>query len=264
MLASFLRSATGLPLAVEEQRALAHTSGNAVELRLASELEAGLGKEGYSLDVELWPISFGEAPIKITAATPAGLFYGGQTLRQLLVAADLAKTKEAGATWQVPCCHIEDQPRFPWRGLLLDESRHFFGKEFVKQTIDRLAFYKMNTLHWHLTDDQGWRIEIKKVSQAHGSRLLARSDRARRQTLRRFLHPGRDPRGCRLRRTAVRDHRARDRDARPFARRAGLLSAVLLPGRAAEGPHRLRHFAGRLTARATTPRSPSSTTCSTK
>ena len=134
MLASFLRSATGLPLAVEEQRALAHTSGNAVELRLASELEAGLGKEGYSLDVELWPTSFGEAPIKITAATPAGLFYGGQTLRQLLVAADPGKTKEAGATWQVPNCHIEDQPRFPWRGLLLDESRHFFGKEFVKQT----------------------------------------------------------------------------------------------------------------------------------
>ena len=104
----------------------------------------------------------GEAPINIAAAAPAGLFYGGQTLRQLLAAADVAQSKEAGATCQVPCCHIEDQPRFPWRGLLLDESRHFFGKEFVKQTIDRLAAYKLNTLHWHLTDDQGWRIEIKK------------------------------------------------------------------------------------------------------
>ena len=64
--------------------------------------------------------------------------------------------------WQVPCCQIEDQPRFPWRGLLLDEGRHFFGKEFVKHYIDLLAAYKMNTLHWHLTEDQGWRIEIKK------------------------------------------------------------------------------------------------------
>ncbi len=157
MLASLLRPATGLPLPVLpslKDISLDHF----IELSLDTTLETSLGKEGYRLDVLLTPYIH----IRITAATTAGLFYGGQTLRQLLPAAVYAKTAQAGVKWQVPCCRIEDRPRFPWRGLLLDEGRHFFGQQFVKHCIDLLAAHKMNTLHWHLTEDQGWRIEIKK------------------------------------------------------------------------------------------------------
>ena len=156
MLALILRPATGLPLPVQPMPTMGGRLGNAIVLTLDSTLETVLGKEGYRLDVLPTPI------IRITAATPAGLFYGGQTLRQLLQTGLSLDGKNSSREIQVPCCRIEDHPRFPWRGLLLDESRHFFGKEFVKQTIDRLASYKMNTLHWHLTDDQGWRIEIRK------------------------------------------------------------------------------------------------------
>lgn len=159
MLASLLRPATGLPLPVQHIPALGGKIGNAVTITLDPGLEAALGKEGYRLDVFPTPI------IHITAAAPAGIFYGGQTLRQLLPPAVFAKTKQAGVKWQVPCCRIEDKPRFPWRGLLLDEGRHFFGKQFVQHCIDLLAAHKLNTLHWHLTEDQGWRIEIKKYPQ---------------------------------------------------------------------------------------------------
>ncbi|MEI7900668.1 MAG: beta-N-acetylhexosaminidase [bacterium] len=102
-----------------------------------------LGNEGYELDVT-------PKAVRLTAAKPAGLFYGVQTLRQLL----------DGGT--LPAVAITDWPRFVWRGLLLDEGRHFQGKEFVKRYIDYLAYHKLNVLHWHLTEDQGWRIEIKK------------------------------------------------------------------------------------------------------
>lgn len=155
MLALLLRPATGLPLPVGPMR-LSIGRRSCISLALDARLENVLGKEGYRLDM-LPPSN-----IYITAATPAGLFYGGQTLRQLLPTAVFAKTEQAGVKWQIPCCHIEDKPRFPWRGLLLDEGRHFFGKQFVKHCIDLLAAHKLNTLHWHLTEDQGWRIEIKK------------------------------------------------------------------------------------------------------
>jgi len=84
-----------------------------------------------------------------------GVFYGLQSLLQLVKADSAGKLS-------IPCVKIEDEPRFQWRGMHLDVSRHFFSKEFVKKYIDYLATYKMNTFHWHLTDDQGWRIEIKK------------------------------------------------------------------------------------------------------
>jgi hexosaminidase len=154
MLASFLRPATGLPLSVAPLKAGANLP-NSILLELHPGLESSLGNERYILVV----IRNG---ICITAATPAALFYGGQTLRQLLPPAIYAKTKQEGVKWTVPCCNIDDKPRFPWRGLLLDDCRHFFGKDFAKRTIDLLAIHKMNTLHWHLTEDQGWRIEIKK------------------------------------------------------------------------------------------------------
>ena len=107
-----------------------------------------LGDEGYRLTAT-------RDMVDIRAFKPAGIFYGFQTLLQLL-----SKTSEGG--WQIPCVEIEDYPRFCWRGMHLDVSRHFMPAEFVKKYIDLLAMHKMNTLHWHLTDDQGWRIEIKK------------------------------------------------------------------------------------------------------
>jgi hexosaminidase len=130
-------------------------AAGSITLRL-EDLGARLGNEGYLLDVESESVS-------IRAAAPAGLFYGIQTLRQLL---PVFKGKAAGApesgTLTLPCVSVEDQPRFPWRGGHLDCSRHFFPKEFVKRWIDILARHKLNVFHWHLTDDQGWRIEIKK------------------------------------------------------------------------------------------------------
>ncbi|HTL07605.1 MAG TPA: beta-N-acetylhexosaminidase [Chitinophagaceae bacterium] len=99
--------------------------------------------------------------IVITAADPAGLFYGVQTLLQLLPPAIEANTVQTQAKWSVPAVTITDYPRFGWRGLMFDVSRHFFTKDQVKQFIDQMARYKFNLLHLHLTDDQGWRIEIK-------------------------------------------------------------------------------------------------------
>jgi hexosaminidase len=103
--------------------------------------------------------------IKITASGTAGLFYGIQTLRQLLPAAieysdpSLVPNHQ---TWTIPAVEINDEPRFAYRGLHLDVARHFFPIRFIKKYIDLLAMHKMNRFHWHLTDDQGWRIQIKK------------------------------------------------------------------------------------------------------
>ncbi|GAC1313015.1 MAG: glycoside hydrolase family 20 protein [Mucilaginibacter sp.] len=91
----------------------------------------------------------------IIAGKGAGLFYGVQTLIQLM-------PTERAATMKLPCVQVEDYPRFGYRGLMLDVCRHFFSVEFVKKYIDLMAAYKLNNFHWHLTDDQGWRIEIKK------------------------------------------------------------------------------------------------------
>ncbi len=112
--------------------------------------EDALGEEGYRLDIS-------RDTVLLQASRPPGLFYGTQTLRQLLAAAP-----GGGRPATLPCLRILDRPRFAWRGMLLDCSRHFFPKEFVKRWIDILALHKMNVFHWHLTDDQGWRLEIKK------------------------------------------------------------------------------------------------------
>ena len=105
--------------------------------------------EGYRLVVD-------KAGVRITAAGGAGLFYGAQTLLQLL------PPHAAATAARVPYVRIQDEPAFRWRGAMLDVCRHFFPVAFVKQYIDFLAAYKLNTFHWHLTDDQGWRVEIKK------------------------------------------------------------------------------------------------------
>ena len=169
---------TGYDLPVDAIPASAgETAGpaGAIVLRLDG-LETRLGKEGYLLDV-------GPDRVLIRAAAPAGLFYAVQSLRQLLPPAieptaeegqplglvtvwippqAAPLTKPAMGPMIVPCVSIEDRPRFAWRGAMLDCSRHFFPKDFVLRWIDILAMHKLNTFHWHLTDDQGWRVEIKR------------------------------------------------------------------------------------------------------
>ncbi len=131
---------------------------NNITVRLAA--VAGVGREGYELVVA-------PAGIRLTAPTPAGVFYGLQTLRQLLPATrERPGFRFAGTlpgTNIVPAMTILDQPRFGWRGMMLDVSRSFFTKDYVKRFIDLMARYKYNVFHWHLTDDQGWRIEIKAL-----------------------------------------------------------------------------------------------------
>jgi hexosaminidase len=109
-----------------------------------------LGAEGYRLDVSA-------TGARIQATTDAGLFYGAVSLLQLL-------TPEDGATGAVTLkgLHVEDRPRFPWRGLMLDSARHYQSVAFIEALLDQMARYKLNTFHWHLTDDQAWRIEIKR------------------------------------------------------------------------------------------------------
>lgn len=114
-----------------------------------------LGAEGYTLTVS-------PKQIVISAEQPQGFFYGVQSLLQLMPAAVFSSTKVNGVTWSVPACTIEDQPRYGYRGSMLDVGRYFYPVPFIKKYIDLLALHKMNTFHWHLTEDQGWRIEIKK------------------------------------------------------------------------------------------------------
>ncbi len=116
--------------------------------RIALRTNSMLKGEDYKLRVT-------SDSIVIEAARPVGFFYGLQSLRQLL---PVNSTRPA----MIEAIEVTDSPRFGWRGFLLDESRHFFGKESVKRVIDMMALYKMNRFHWHLTDDQGWRVEIKK------------------------------------------------------------------------------------------------------
>jgi hexosaminidase len=99
--------------------------------------------------------------LTITAPSEAGLFYGVQTLRQLLPVS-IHSTTPLTQNWQIPCLTITDEPRFKWRGIMLDVARHFTTKAEVLKFIDTLALFKINTFHFHLTDDQGWRVEIKK------------------------------------------------------------------------------------------------------
>lgn len=145
--------ATGFSIPIENRQS-PRTQPGAIVLSLIGR-EDGLGDEGYILSVK-------KNSITLKAEKPAGLFYGIQTLRQLLPPETESKEQVAGIAWSVPCVEIKDRPRFPWRGMHLDVCRHFFPKEFVKRYIDYLAFHKMNVFHWHLTEDQGWRIEIKK------------------------------------------------------------------------------------------------------
>ncbi len=154
-------------VALELQRSLIETTGMQLQLTLpGSNGESGeriellvdgelgdLGEEGYLLSVE-------PQRVLLRSKTPTGLFYGTQTLLQLLPLPRVVGQPCELVRWVVPCLRIEDSPRFPWRGVMLDCSRTFQSIDYLKKTIERLAFYKMNVLHLHLTDDQGWRLEL--------------------------------------------------------------------------------------------------------
>ncbi len=136
--------------------AIVSISKNKASITLDIIKDDNLGSEGYELEVNAKGVS-------LKANTNAGLFFGWQTIQQLLPASIYAKTLQANVNWSIPYVSITDKPRFAWRGMMLDVSRHFFSKEDVKVFIDDMARYKLNRFHWHLTDDQGWRIEIKSL-----------------------------------------------------------------------------------------------------
>ena len=152
MLADYLSPATGFRLAVRSSAPPPSRGAPVISIRLDTTLHA-LGEEGYRLDVS-------RGAVTIRAARPAGAFYAIETLRQLFPAAILRQAQVTGTAWTIPAVSIEDYPRFSWRGMHLDVGRHFMPKEFLKKYIDLLAFQKMNRFHWHLTEDQGWRVEI--------------------------------------------------------------------------------------------------------
>ncbi|MDB4893361.1 MAG: hypothetical protein JWL61_5216 [Gemmatimonadetes bacterium] len=148
LLAAVLRPSTGFPIPVT-----GNSGAGSIALRLAPD-RASLGDEGYELSVT-------RDSVRIVAYRPAGLFRATQTVRQLLPPSIESDMKLGGVPWTIPALSISDQPRFAWRGAMLDVARHFFTVDEVKQYVDLLALYKMNVLHLHLSDDQGWRIEIK-------------------------------------------------------------------------------------------------------
>ncbi|HVW58876.1 MAG TPA: family 20 glycosylhydrolase, partial [Puia sp.] len=150
-LESHLHNATGRTTVIAKPGAAA-----TIHLTLNKTPDATLGDEGYDLSVTT-------TGIRIKANKPAGIFYGTQTLLQLFPKEIESRTPAKSVAWQLPIVAIRDYPRFGWRGLMLDVSRHFFTKQEVKDFIDEMVKYKYNLLHWHLTDDQGWRIEIKAL-----------------------------------------------------------------------------------------------------
>ena len=147
--ASKIESSTGYDLAISEEE----VSSNAIALLIDNSLE--VNDEGYTLDAT-------DKLVSIKAKTAKGLFYGMQTLMQLLPAEIESTTVVNGIAWTLPCVTIKDEPRFAYRGIMLDPCRHFIPVENIKKQLDVLALFKINQFHWHLTEDQGWRIEIKK------------------------------------------------------------------------------------------------------
>ena len=150
MLKTLLSPSMGFELEIKEGK---HVQ-NSIRLSLDPALK-DMNIEGYRLAVD-------KNGVLIEAIAEAGIFYGMQTLRQLLPAEIFSEHAAEDVHWALPCVEIKDFPRFKWRGMHLDVARHFLPVEFVKKYIDLIAVHKMNRFHLHLTDDQGWRIEIKK------------------------------------------------------------------------------------------------------
>lgn len=161
MLAAMLSTPTGYHLRVKSGSPA--QASQAIVLKLNRAPLAELGEEGYALQVT-------GSGVEVSANKPAGIFYALQTIMQLLPP-EIESPVAVGAgakgavKWQMPAVKITDYPRFGWRGLMLDVSRHFFSKQVVEAYIDEMVKYKFNVFHWHLTDDQGWRIEIKGLPE---------------------------------------------------------------------------------------------------
>jgi hexosaminidase len=158
--AAWLRTKTGFPIPIQAL----DVETNVIRL-LLSDNPHQHGDEGYALHIT-------DQHVEIQASAAAGLFYGLQSLRQLLPPTVESSTPSGALT--VPALAITDSPRFAWRGLMLDVARHFFPVSFVKKFIDVMSLYKFNRLHFHLTDDQGWRIEIQaypKLTEVGSQRI---------------------------------------------------------------------------------------------
>ncbi|MGD8457047.1 MAG: family 20 glycosylhydrolase, partial [Anaerolineales bacterium] len=149
-LAASLSPATGFPFDIA---LTTEVTGTGNIYFLIEEGKEELGREGYELSVR-------QEGVFITAPQPAGIFWGVQTLRQLFDS-HIEGREPVNLLWKLPHVEISDYPRFEWRGVMMDVARHFFSVGDVKRFIDLIAYYKFNRLHLHLTDDQGWRIEIK-------------------------------------------------------------------------------------------------------
>lgn len=156
MFSKMLNACTGYRIAAGKESN--EKGSNVIRLQLNKIPNAELGTEGYTLMVT-------PQKVLVTANEPHGIFNAIQTLMQLLPPGIQSGDIAARRNWEIPCVSVLDYPRFGWRGLMLDVSRHFFSKEFVKQYIDEMAKYKFNVFHWHLTDDNGWRIEIKGLPE---------------------------------------------------------------------------------------------------
>jgi hexosaminidase len=156
-LADMLSPATGFAFQVLDNP---RPNGPAIILAINPDLEP-LGDEGYTLSVTT-------ENVHLQSSGSAGLFYAAQSLRQLLPPVIFRETPIKDINWDIPCVEIEDYPRFGWRGLMVDCGRHFMPVKAIKKMIDLLALHKMNVLHWHLTEDQGWRIEVKKYPRLTG------------------------------------------------------------------------------------------------
>ncbi|MCM2428186.1 beta-N-acetylhexosaminidase [Streptomyces sp. RKAG337] len=128
---------------------------DAIRITVAEVVADDLGPEGYRIMVS-------PTGVHLYGGGPAGVFWGAQTLRQLLGPDAFRRAPLAAREWRIPFCHIEDSPRFGWRGFMLDVARHFLPKDAVLRYLDLMAAHKLNVLHLHLTDDQGWRVEIKR------------------------------------------------------------------------------------------------------
>jgi hexosaminidase len=152
LFAKMLNTPTGYHLLAKKSKS--SRVKNDILLRINQVPDSILGNEGYRLQVSA-------RKVVVTANTPRGIFYGMQSLMQLLPPQIESDSVVKHVAWDIPCVSILDYPRFKWRGLMLDVSRHFFSKKFVEEYIDEMAKYKFNVFHWHLTDDQGWRIQIK-------------------------------------------------------------------------------------------------------
>jgi len=148
-----LADALNIPTGYQLKAVHGEAVGGAVFLTLDRAL-ASLGEEGYQLSVAT-------EGVILSAPTEAGLFHGAQTLRQLLPAEAFSSKAVPEVKWEIPCVEINDQPKYPWRGLMIDISRHFFGLDTLKDMVDWMAMHKLNRLHIHLTDSPGWRLEIK-------------------------------------------------------------------------------------------------------